>query len=364
MLRILIVAAAGLVCGACASAPHKAMIPVNAVAAGATRVPILVATTRQPSLDDPGAMFSGERATAISYASVAVSVPPDDVRTIGHVQWPTSVPGDPSREFVTSAAKYIDKNEFKSEIVSATSGGRRKVIVFVHGFNNRFDESVFRFAQIVHDSKSQAIPVLFTWPSRGEVALRAYTYDRESANYSRDALEQLLTSLTRESSISEINIVAHSMGNWITLEALRGMSIRNTRAPDRGGFAKMKNVLLVAPDVDVDVFRSQITRMGTYRPHVALFVSRDDTALDLSKVVWGGVSRLGDVDPNEEPYRTEFEREKIEVFDLTKLKVLGDNAHSRAFDDITAVMAMIEQRNSDKRPPLHRPAVHQTEDLR
>ena len=73
---------------------------------------------------------------------------------------------------------------------------------------------------------------------------------------------------------------------------------------------------------------------------------------------------MGDVDPNEEPYRTEFEREKIEVFDLTKLKVLGDNAHSRAFDDITAVMAMIEQRNSDKRPPLHRPAVHQTEDLR
>jgi esterase/lipase superfamily enzyme len=340
------------------------MIPVNAVAAGATIVPILVATTRQPSRDDPGAMFSGERATAISYASVAVSVPPDDVRTIGHVQWPTSVPGDPSREFVTSAAKYIDKNEFKSEIVSATSGGRRKAIVFVHGFNNRFDESVFRFAQIVHDSKSQAVPVLFTWPSRGEVALRAYTYDRESANYSRDALEQLLTSLTRESSISEINIVAHSMGNWITLEALRGMFIRNARAPDRGGFAKMKNVLLVAPDVDVDVFRSQIARMGTYRPHVALFVSRDDTALDLSKVVWGGVSRLGDVDPNEEPYRTEFEREKIEVFDLTKLKVLGDNAHSRAFDDITAVMAMIEQRNSDKRPPLHRPALHQTEDLR
>ncbi|WP_019196062.1 alpha/beta hydrolase [Afipia birgiae] len=359
MLRILIVAAAGLVCGACASMPHKAMIPVNAVAAGATRVPILIATTRQPSLEDPGEMFSGERATAISYASVAVSVPPDDVRTIGHVQWPRSVPGDPRREFVTSAAKYIDKNEFTSEIASATKGGRRKVMVFVHGFNNRFDESVFRFAQIVHDSKSQAIPVLFTWPSRGEIALRAYMYDRESANYSRDALEQLLTSLTREPSISEINIVAHSMGNWITLEAMRGMSIREAGSPDRGDFAKMKNVLLVAPDVDVDVFRSQIARMGTYRPHIALFVSRDDKALDLSKLIWGGVSRLGEVDPNDEPYRTEFERGKIEVFDLTKLKVAGGDAHSRAFDDITAVMAMIEQRKSDEHRPPHRPTAHQ-----
>jgi esterase/lipase superfamily enzyme len=61
----------------------------------------------------------------------------------------------------------------------------------VHGFNNRFDDAVYRFAQIVHDSKVPAIPVLFTWPSRGEMKLRAYTYDRESANYSRDALESL-----------------------------------------------------------------------------------------------------------------------------------------------------------------------------
>ncbi len=76
---------------------------------------------------------------------------------------------------------------------------------------------------------------------------------------------------------------------------------------------------------------------------------------------------MGDVDPNEEPYRTEFEREKIEVFDLTKLKVVGDNAHSRAFDDITAVMTMMEQRKSDEYRPPHRPTAHQTrtsEDLR
>jgi esterase/lipase superfamily enzyme len=72
----------------------------------------------------------------------------------------------------------------------AKQTGRSKVLVFVHGFNNRFDDAVYRFAQIVHDSKAQVIPVLFTWPSLGETRLRAYTYDRESANYSRDALER------------------------------------------------------------------------------------------------------------------------------------------------------------------------------
>ena len=57
--------------------------------------------------------------------------------------------------------------------------------------------------------------------------LRAYTYDRESANYSRDAFEQLLEMLAANPNVKEINIVAHSMGNWVTLEALRGLSIRS-----------------------------------------------------------------------------------------------------------------------------------------
>lgn len=335
------------------------MIPVNAVADDTTRVPILVATTRQPVPNDPGVMFSGDRADAVSYAAVTVSVPPDNVRTIGHVQWPSSTPGDPRREFVTVAADYIARSEFNSAIAGAAKSGRKRALVFVHGFNNRFDEAVFRFAQIVHDSRSQAIPILFTWPSRGEVALRSYTYDRESANYSRDALEQLLAALARDPNLSEINVVAHSMGNWITLEALRGRSIQEAGAPRRGSFDKLKNVLLVAPDVDVDVFRSQIQRMGPYKPRLALFVSQDDRALDLSKIIWGGVSRLGDVSPDEEPYRSEFARDKIVVFDLTKLKAIGDDPHSRAFDDITAVMAMIEKRLLDQPQPVPRPAAPQ-----
>ena len=76
----------------------------------------------------------------------------------------------------------------------------------------------------------------------------------------------------------------------------------------------MKNVMLVAPDVDVDVFRTQMQRMGAARPRIALFVSQDDQALGLSKDIWGGVARLGDVDPTQEPYRSEFERDRILVF--------------------------------------------------
>jgi esterase/lipase superfamily enzyme len=330
------------VCSGCAGRVEGVLAPVAASANfdGTSRVTVLAATTRQRSSTNPGEMFNGGRAAEVSYASVTVSIPPDEARKIGEVQWPASLPGDAHRDFVTVSADYLGKQDFRGAVTAAVKLTKRKrVLVFVHGFNNQFDEAVYRFAQIVHDSGSPAVPVLFTWPSRGEVRLVAYTYDRESANYSRDALEKLLDDLASNSNVAEVNIVAHSMGNWVTLEALRTMANRSKRIA-----AKIKNVLLVAPDVDVDVFRTQIQSLGASRPRIALFVSRDDQALALSKTIWGGVPRLGDVDPTVEPYRSEFERDHIEVFDLTALKSAGDNAHSRAFDDITTVMTMLKAR--------------------
>ena len=86
---------------------------------------------------------------------------------------------------MTVSADYLDKNSFAAQLTALVrQTGRSKVLVFVHRFNNRFDDAVYRFAQIVHDLKAPVIPVLFTWPSRGEVRLRSYTYHRESANFS------------------------------------------------------------------------------------------------------------------------------------------------------------------------------------
>jgi esterase/lipase superfamily enzyme len=341
-------AAVGLVlaCGACSSRPSQGvLIPVPTTAEGTSRVRVLVATTRQRSTTDPGEMFNGERADGVSYASIVVSIPPDSVRKIGAIQWPATLPGDPSRDFVTVSADYLDKKAFNAAVDdTAKQTGRSRVLVFVHGFNNRFDDAVYRFAQIVHDAKTPAIPVLFTWPSLGELRLRAYTYDRESTNFSRDALEELLDTLAKQPRVTEVNVLAHSMGNWITLEALRGRSISASRSTYNPKSDKLKNVLMVAPDVDVDVFHSELQRMGSARPRISLFISRDDEALRLSRFIWGGVPRLGDVNATQEPYQGEFERNRIEVFDLTALKAADNDAHDRAFDEAPTVATMIRNR--------------------
>jgi len=95
------------------------------------------------------------------------------------------------------------------------------------------------------------------------------------------------------------------------------------------------------------VFRTQVRRMGTKRPRFAVFVSQDDKALALSKTIWGGERRLGEVNPELDPFRTELAQDQIEVFDLTSLRKAGDDAHDRAFSDVTSVVGMIKQRLRD-----------------
>ncbi len=315
-MRVSRIVALGLVVvlvGACGGRPRGVLEPVAATAPGTSSVEMVVATTRSGEGVSRAEMFSGERGQ-LAFADITVSIPPEAARKVGEVQWPTQLPGDPARDFVTIRADLISRDQAVAivDAVAAKSKPRR-VLVFVHGFNNRFEDAVYRFAQIVHDSNLDAAPVLFTWPSRGQIF--AYGYDRESSNFSRDALEAVLAALVANKSVDEISILAHSMGNWVTLEALRQMAIRNGRIP-----AKINTVMLAAPDVDVDVFRTQIESIGKPRPEFTVFVSRDDRALAVSRRVWGSTARLGEIDPTAEPFKTELEGQGIDVIDLTEVQ--------------------------------------------
>lgn len=171
----------------------------------------------------------------------------------------------------------------------------------MHGYNVPFDKAVYSLAQLTHDSGIEAAPVLFTWPSLGRVW--GYVYDRESANYSRDALETLLVVAARNPEVTEITVLAHSMGSWIAVEALRQHAIRSSRVDP-----KIRNVILAAPDLDVDVFEQQFAALGPERPHFTFLVSRDDKALRFSRLLAGGVQRVGAVDPSVGPVRDVLER--------------------------------------------------------
>ena len=317
---LLSIAGLAMLLSACADHPHGVLLPVMTDAPGTSQVDMLVATTRTQD-KSPAIMFNGFRSEAMAFADVDVSVPPDNVRTIGEVQWPKVLPGNPAVDFVTRHTAIIDRKTALALVHDHVKRSPKKqVLVFVHGFNNRFEDAVYRFAQIVHDSGTEAVPVLFTWPSKGNVL--AYGYDRDSSTYSRDQLEAVLKGLASDPEVGEVSVLAHSMGNWLLLESLRQMAIRDGRiAP------KIKNVLLAAPDVDIDVAREQIEDMGPNKPAFALFVSRSDKALAVSKDIYGSSDRLGAIDPLKQPTRAMLEKDRIAVFDLTALTAPGGLNH-------------------------------------
>jgi esterase/lipase superfamily enzyme len=271
---------------ACVSRPENGALALNREALVGTEHSILVAATRQKD-GRPDTYFNGERAQYLSYATMTLSVPP--AHAAGQIEWPSKVPGDPRTDIVMRDGRYVDgEKDFLRTLntqLAARPPGKRKVLIFVHGYNTTFAEALYRATQIVHDSRSPAVPVLFTWASRGRTT--EYVYDNNSATAARDDLERTLRMIAA-SQAEEVNIVAHSMGNWVTVEALRQLKIGNKSLSGKAGA-----IVLAAPDIDIDVFKAQMRRFGKPSKPFFVVLSRDDRALELSELIAGGKERLG-----------------------------------------------------------------------
>jgi esterase/lipase superfamily enzyme len=294
---------------ACASVPEGLLVPIEPLPKS-PRIDMLTATTRAPD-EDPAILFGGDRGAGVAFANIVMSVPPGHVA--GTLSLPRSAPGNPQTDFTVTSVSTLDKPGVKAWFDKRRSASRR-VFVFVHGYNTRFERAVFRFAQLAHDSAADAAPVLFSWPSRGR--LLDYRRDTDNASYSRSDLAQLLETAAQSPHVDEITILAHSLGGWVAVEAVRQLALKNAR-----GFSKINNLILASPDLDVGVFRRQIEDMGARHPHVTLFVAQSDRALRVSAFLSGGITRLGAIDPGQDEYRQQLAGlSGITVLDLTGLR--------------------------------------------
>ena len=130
------------------------------------------------------------------------------------------------------------------------------MLVFIHGYNTGFDDGVYRVTQIAHDTRYPGTPILFSWASGAKT--RDYVYDKDSSTAARDDLEETLVMLSKSRSVKSIDIIAHSMGNWLAMETLRQLAIAGNRDLD----GKLGYVVLASPDIDVDIFKKQMKRYG------------------------------------------------------------------------------------------------------
>jgi esterase/lipase superfamily enzyme len=248
---------------------------------------MIVATSRAPAAAPE--YFSSARDFETNYARFDVSIPPD--REPGTIRYPKSKP-DPNRDFLVTDATMLDGkrtfvNAINSEAAKLPAAGRTGVI-FVHGFNTNFAEGLLKATQLRYDLRPPGVGVLFTWPSAAK--LLSYITDRESALFSREPLAETLAAMAR-SDLKGFNVVAHSMGTFLTMETLRGLALSG----DQTTLNKINAVILISADLEVDVFRRQAPAVLAAGVPIYLLVSDDDKALKLSAVVRGETERLGSI---------------------------------------------------------------------
>ena len=208
--------------------------------------------------------------------------------------------------------RELDVDEFRAQLASHVSGRigvNRDILVFVHGFNTSLDEARSRAAQIVADTHFGGVAVLFTWPSRNE--LFGYVSDKDSATASRAALQALFHDLGLTPGVGKIQVLAHSMGGWLTMEALRAAAI----AGDRDLSGHLDNVVLASPDIDMTVFASQMARIRPAK--VTVFATPNDRALSLSSMIASSLQRVGAIDASKPEDRAEIESLGAKVVDIT-----------------------------------------------
>ena len=231
--------------------------------------------------------FSSERGQDLTFGSAVIRVP--EHHQPGHVERPREkwflyvIPAGKEAEnlrdhFTLLNLRVLTKQDFLQFIRDSETSS---ALLFVHGFDTNFEDALFRLAQISFDTSYKGVPIAFSWPSKGEIT--AYNYDRESAQYSADALLEVLALLKTNAKVSQICIIAHSMGNQIVMNAIDKAS----RGAERPSLAE---VVLAEPDVDWDYFMQSGHLLTDVAKGVTLYASSTDTAL-LASIKWNGETK-------------------------------------------------------------------------
>jgi esterase/lipase superfamily enzyme len=280
LVRLVCAAALGLGTAACSLSENIVTGGIAAPSRPALeKEPVLlVATTRRPMEEKP--WFGTKRGQGLTFAQARLS-PPDRSIT-GRVA--SLVTGDWS----LAAVEKTQSSGAAQAFVDAALG--RDVLLYVHGYRESFESAALSSAQLSSGIGFRGVSGLFTWPSGG--ATLGYVYDRESAMWSRDALEELLKALAESPSGGRVHIVAHSMGTLLTLEALR--MVRG--AGGEAAMARIGAIVMAAPDIDMDLFTRSIERLGPDARKITVISSANDRALAISSRLAGGVVRAGAAD--------------------------------------------------------------------
>jgi len=176
--------------------------------------------------------------------------------------------------------------EFKDSLSALLKqSNKQDIVLFIHGFNTKFDEAAYAMADIWHFSGRIGVPLFFTWPA-GASGVLGYLKDRESGEYSVFHLKEMLRLISETSGLERVHIIAHSRGADVVTTALRELIIE-ARGAGISPYEtyKVENLILAAPDLDFGVVRQRLLaeRFHSGFGQVNVYVNQNDGALGVAQ---------------------------------------------------------------------------------
>jgi esterase/lipase superfamily enzyme len=299
-----------------------------------TEVPLFYVTDRAPERDEAGDLRYGSgRSASLAFGTAVVDLGRDitwqelldasrtqqrlkpvelEVREVTElVRGPNSplpyalIDGKVVQEPKLLAQRKAAAEAFRSTLVKQLAlTPRKEVFIYVHGYHNTFDDAAFAMAELWHFLGRVGVPIIYTWPA-GYPGLFGYTYDRESSEFTIYHLREILGFIASFPEVEKIHLIAHSRGTDVAVAALRELTLlaRGAGVDPRERY-KIHNLVLAAPDLDVEVATQRIAgdQLALSVNRFTIYTSPADKAIGFARRLFQsprgrvGTLGLGEVD--------------------------------------------------------------------
>lgn len=236
--------------------------------------------------------------------------------------------------------------QFRREILRRlTLSPKDELLLFVHGYNNKFDHAAYTLAELWHYMGREYVPLLYTWPA-GRGGASGYIYDRESGEFTVHHLKNVIRQLSSIEEIETFHLIAHSRGTDVMTSAVRELALTARAAGmDLPSEFQDSHIILAAPDLDMDVVSQRIIaeQLGRETKNITIYTSQSDKAIGLAERFFKSVKRIGRLgveDLSERDLSSIESIEGVSIVDLQEVENPG-SSHSYFHSDPAASSDLI-----------------------
>ncbi|MEP7220788.1 MAG: alpha/beta fold hydrolase [Bacteroidota bacterium] len=291
-------------------------------------VSLFYATDRKPTGDKRPSQYYGAERGNLVYGQCDVTIPRRHHLCVIERPhwWMLRFKENTSKDIILLGTTQLEWDELVSLVKKDLNiAPRRKILIFVHGYNVSFAEAARRTAQLVFDLSYEGVPFLFSWPSAGSTL--GYIHDLECARGSASKFRKFILDIATQSNCGDIQIIAHSMGGVVITEALRDAELRSKLDESN---VKLSDIILAAPDLDAKVFAEEIVpAIASVSRSITVYASSGDMPLTMSSYLRGGMQRVGIIDTN---------REIVDMIDTIDASNIADSLLGHGYFSDTAPM--------------------------